>query len=150
SRSPSFVTARSPLAKSCSCRCRSTTASSTATSAPRSPTTSSAGSWNPTPCSSKCPDRALVGSQGHTPNGDVLLRSREIVAELATRAVIVCGGLLLVTTMLVEAACATRRPVELEPRYIAVHNTLAATGMVQVGPIQQGTLAEGREVRLPI
>lgn len=38
----------------------------------------------------------------------------------------------------------------LEPRYLAVHNTLAAMGMAQTGPIHQGQLAEGREARLPL
>src|SRR5215472_13937758 len=38
----------------------------------------------------------------------------------------------------------------LEPRYLAVHNTLAAMGMAQTGPIHQGLLAEGREARVPL
>lgn len=45
-------------------------------------------------------------------------------------------------------ACATSRTGELEPRYVAVHNAMAAMGLAQVGPIQQGSLAEGRETRL--
>ncbi|MDB4940720.1 MAG: hypothetical protein JWP97_254 [Labilithrix sp.] len=49
-----------------------------------------------------------------------------------------------------SAACAGPRAGELEPRYVAVHNTLAALGMVQTGPIQQGSLAEGRETRLRV
>lgn len=36
----------------------------------------------------------------------------------------------------------------MEPRYVAVHNTMAAMGLAQVGPIQRGSLAEGRETRL--
>ncbi len=48
----------------------------------------------------------------------------------------------------VAAACHATRTGELEPRYVAVHNTLAAMGLAQVGPIQQGSLAEGRESRL--
>ena len=35
----------------------------------------------------------------------------------------------------------------LEPRYLAVHNALSAMGLAQVGPIQHGALAEGREMR---
>ena len=46
------------------------------------------------------------------------------------------------------AACRATRTGELEPRYVAVHNTLAAMGLAQVGPIQQGSLAEGRETRV--
>lgn len=49
---------------------------------------------------------------------------------------------------MVAAACSTARTGELEPRYVAVHNTLVALGMAQVGPIQQGSLAEGREARV--
>lgn len=45
-------------------------------------------------------------------------------------------------------ACATSKTGELEPRYVAVHNAMAAMGLAQVGPIQQGSLAEGRETRL--
>lgn len=45
-------------------------------------------------------------------------------------------------------ACATSKTGELEPRYVAVHNAMAAMGLAQVGPIQQGSLAEGREARL--
>jgi hypothetical protein len=49
-------------------------------------------------------------------------------------------------------ACTPTRPPAgaLEPRFVAVHNTLAAMGMAQVGPIHEGTLAEGREERVPL
>ena len=48
----------------------------------------------------------------------------------------------------VGVACGATRTGELEPRYVAVHNTLAALGLVQTGPIQQGSLAEGRDAKL--
>jgi len=48
------------------------------------------------------------------------------------------------------AACAGGKTGELEPRYVAVHNALAALGMSQVGPIHQGSLAEGREARVKL
>ncbi|HEX8790161.1 MAG TPA: hypothetical protein VF765_04365 [Polyangiaceae bacterium] len=51
------------------------------------------------------------------------------------------------------AACASSNggPAgALEPRFLAVHNTLAAMGMAQTGPIHQGLLAEGREARVPL
>ena len=48
------------------------------------------------------------------------------------------------------AACASSRAGELEPRYVAVHNTLAAMGLAQIGPIQRGSLAQGREARLKL
>lgn len=56
--------------------------------------------------------------------------------------------LVLGCTAATITACSTTRTGELEPRYVAVHNTLAAMGLAQVGPIQQGSLAEGREARL--
>jgi hypothetical protein len=56
----------------------------------------------------------------------------------------------LVTAVIVGAACATPRGGELEPRYVAVHNAFAAMGLAQVGPIEQGQLAEGREARVPL
>lgn len=60
------------------------------------------------------------------------------------------GALLLVTagSVAVVTACSATRTAELEPRYVAVHNTLAAMGLAQIGPIQQGSLAEGRDARL--
>lgn len=60
------------------------------------------------------------------------------------------GASLLVLAALVPIAggCNVSRTGELEPRYVAVHNTLAAMGLMQVGPIQQGSLAEGRETRV--
>jgi hypothetical protein len=50
----------------------------------------------------------------------------------------------------VLAACASSRDGggPLEPRFVAVHNALAAMGLAQVGPIQQGTLAEGQTARV--
>jgi len=38
----------------------------------------------------------------------------------------------------------------LEPRFVAVHNALSAMGLAQVGPIQEGALAEGREARVSL
>jgi hypothetical protein len=48
------------------------------------------------------------------------------------------------------AACASSRGGDLEPRYVAVHNTLASMGLAQVGPIQRGSLAQGRDARLKL
>lgn len=50
-------------------------------------------------------------------------------------------------------ACSSARTTgagAIEPRFVAVHNALAAMGLMQVGPIQQGTLAEGREARVAL
>jgi hypothetical protein len=46
---------------------------------------------------------------------------------------------------LVLAACGLSRDVE--PRWVAVHNTLVALGLSQVGPLRDGSLAEGKELR---
>ena len=53
----------------------------------------------------------------------------------------------------VASACAATRggvAVVLEPRYVAVHNALAAMGLAQVGPLHEGVLAEGREARVAL
>lgn len=48
-------------------------------------------------------------------------------------------------------ACAATPPQgALEPRFVAVHNALAAMGMAEVGPIQHGSLGEGRESRFSV
>jgi hypothetical protein len=38
----------------------------------------------------------------------------------------------------------------LDPRYVAVHNALAATGLVEVGPLRRGPLSGGHEIVIPI
>src|SRR5580704_288305 len=51
------------------------------------------------------------------------------------------------------AACGTvRRGPEgaLEPRFVAVHNALAAMGLAQVGPIHQGVLGPASETRVNV
>jgi hypothetical protein len=48
------------------------------------------------------------------------------------------------------ACLSSRATGALDPRFVAVHNTLSSMGMAQVGPIQEGTLAEGRDVRVPL
>ncbi len=64
---------------------------------------------------------------------------------------IVRAGFSLSSTALVLAACAGARPqTDLEPRYVAIHNTLVAMGLAETGPIQQASLAEGRDARLKL
>jgi hypothetical protein len=58
-------------------------------------------------------------------------------------------ALLLFILAVVTAACATSR-APIDPRFLAVHNAFSAMGMAQVGPVQQGSLAEGREARLSV
>jgi hypothetical protein len=60
---------------------------------------------------------------------------------------------LAVAGLLAFVACSpVRRDGErpLEPRYVAVHNALAALGLAQVGPIHEGTLGEAREARVSL
>jgi hypothetical protein len=52
--------------------------------------------------------------------------------------------------VLVTACASAARSGELEPRYVAVHNALSAMGLAQTGPIQQGSLAEGRDACVPL
>ena len=58
----------------------------------------------------------------------------------------------LVAGLLLFAACASTRGGGggLEPRFVAVHNAFAAMGLAQVGPIQQGSLAEGQAARVTL
>ncbi len=62
----------------------------------------------------------------------------------------IAAGVILLGVL---AACsATREGASgaLEPRFVAVHNALAAMGLAQVGPIHEGSLAEGQEARVPL
>jgi len=59
------------------------------------------------------------------------------------------AGTFAAATIIAACAGTGARP-ELEPRYVAVHNTMAAMGLAQVGPIHQGSLGEGRDARFPI
>src|SRR6516165_760937 len=58
-------------------------------------------------------------------------------------------GAILASWSALAAACAGQKS-EIEPRYIAVHNALAAMGLAEVGPLQRGSLAEGREARVKL
>ncbi len=61
------------------------------------------------------------------------------VRFLAITCVIVIGVFACVST-----------PATVDPRFLALHNAFSAMGLAQVGPVQQGSLVEGREARLPI
>jgi hypothetical protein len=65
--------------------------------------------------------------------------SSRLVSRVVTVAFVIALG-----------ACAAAGRSGIEPRYVAVHNALAAMGMAQVGPFVQGSLAEGREDRVPL
>jgi hypothetical protein len=59
----------------------------------------------------------------------------------------------VLASLLPIAACASTRDGgagALEPRFVAVHNALAAMGLAQVGAIQQGVLAEGQTARVTL
>ncbi|HEX3772075.1 MAG TPA: hypothetical protein VHV30_14465 [Polyangiaceae bacterium] len=60
-------------------------------------------------------------------------------------------AILAVLVVVCAGACAsTRDGGALEPRFVAVHNALTAMGLAQVGPIQQGSLAEGQTTRVSL
>src|SRR6516165_3897709 len=62
-------------------------------------------------------------------------------------------GMAACAWLLFFAACASTRDGgagALEPRFIAVHNALAAMGLAQVGAIQQGMLGEGQTARVTL
>ncbi len=69
------------------------------------------------------------------------------MARLRPR-VAACLGL----SLALGACVATRgdRTGALEPRFVAVHNAFAAMGLAQVGPIREGSLAQGQEARVPL
>ncbi len=61
------------------------------------------------------------------------------------------AGFALSSVALVLAACAGVRPqTELEPRYVADPNTIVAMGLAETAPIQQASIAEGRDARLKL
>lgn len=57
-------------------------------------------------------------------------------------------GLLAPTVALVALSCGGDQ--HLEPRFVAVHNAMTAMGLVQAGPISEGSLAEGHVVRVDV
>lgn len=60
------------------------------------------------------------------------------------------GGLFVALLCTVVSCAATRAGASLEPRFVAVHNALAAIGLAQVGPLHEGVLAEGHEERVSL
>ena len=50
----------------------------------------------------------------------------------------------------VAASCSGSRAADPASRFFAVHNVMLAIGLYQTGPVNQGTLAAGQEVRLPL
>jgi hypothetical protein len=55
--------------------------------------------------------------------------------------------------LLLSVSCAGVRSTAgggLEPRFVAVHNTLSSMGLAQVGPIHEGMIGEGKEERTPL
>ncbi len=56
----------------------------------------------------------------------------------------------MVVVVCVVSCGAASRPAEVEPRYVAVHNAMVALGLAQVGPVQRGSLAQGREARFQL
>jgi hypothetical protein len=60
-------------------------------------------------------------------------------------------GFLVAVGLGALGSCASTRETDgLDPKYVAVHNALAATGLAEIGPIRRGPVAVGRDARLPI
>lgn len=59
-------------------------------------------------------------------------------------------GVAALGVLSILVACVASTTTDPLARYAAVHNTLAAMGMVQTGPIQRGSLAEGRAAKLEV
>jgi len=74
--------------------------------------------------------------------------------RLLRRTGYVSGLLGILSVVLVPLGAGSCRDLpnarSLDPRYVAVHNALAAAGLMEIGPIQRGALALGRETRVPI
>ena len=49
-----------------------------------------------------------------------------------------------------SAFCSANRGADPASRFFAVHNVMRAIGLYQTGPVNQGSLAAGQEVRLPL
>ncbi len=68
-----------------------------------------------------------------------------------TRAVRVRLALFFAALVAFVIACvSTTTTPAIDPRFLALHNAFSAMGLAEVGPVQQGSLVEGREARLPI
>jgi len=64
-----------------------------------------------------------------------------------------CPTIAVFIGLLALAACTSARGTggtAFDPRFVAVHNTLAAMGLVQVGLIHEGLLAEAREAKVSL
>jgi len=48
------------------------------------------------------------------------------------------------------ASCSANRGADPASRFFAVHNVMRAIGLYQAGPVNQGSLSAGQEVRLPL
>jgi len=55
----------------------------------------------------------------------------------------------LLSIVIVAFACVSTQQ-SVDPRFLALHNAFSAMGLAQVGPVQQGSLVEGREARLTL
>src|ERR1700728_1131925 len=67
------------------------------------------------------------------------------------RSVLLAAFAAVVALLAFAGSCAAPAKTSgLDPRYVAVHNAFAAMGLVEVGPLQRGSLAEGGEAKIPI
>lgn len=69
---------------------------------------------------------------------------------MPTSRVLACVSLGLVLASASVGACGAAPRSEPLARYVAIHNTLAAMGLSQTGPVQRGSLGEGRDIKLTV
>jgi hypothetical protein len=84
-------------------------------------------------------DRQAVASRREALGSGTKTRAR-------SRLFFACGALVVFVIACVSASTTTA----IDPRFVALHNAFSAMGLAEVGPVQQGSLVEGREARLPI
>jgi len=60
------------------------------------------------------------------------------------------GALACAAALGLAASCSGSRAADPASRFFAVHNVMLAIGLYQTGPVNQGTLAAGQEVRVPL
>src|SRR5687767_3593357 len=53
-------------------------------------------------------------------------------------------------TLALAASCSPSRGADPAARFFAVHNVMHAMGLYQAGPVNQGSMAEGQEVKLAL
>lgn len=80
--------------------------------------------------------------------GSACAPSSRARASVFRRTGAVLGSLVALGSLM--AACSAAPRTDPLGRYVAVHNTLSAMGLVQQGPVQRGSLGEGKDTKLTV